>query len=98
MNLDRMSLPNFGVLVALAALCAALAAFTAGAAPSHASTGEPAPSGFAAKTKCNALILKGKKLVGVYERVYKYKFVKVKGKKSFKRKIVRVKQRLKVSC
>ena len=44
-----------------------------------------------AAAKCNALITKGKKLVVVYERVYKYKFVKNKRSKSFTRKIVKVK-------
>ena len=51
-----------------------------------------------AAAKCNALITKGKKLVVVYERVYKYKFVKNKRSKSFTRKIVKVKQKLKVPC
>jgi hypothetical protein len=51
-----------------------------------------------AAAKCNALITKGKKLVAVYEKVYKYKFVKQKGSKAFKRKIVKVRQKLKVAC
>ena len=33
----------------------------------------------AAAARCTAMIQKGKKLVAVYEKVYKYKFVKVKG-------------------
>jgi hypothetical protein len=52
-----------------------------------------------AAAKCTALIQKGSKLVAVYEKVYKYKFVKVKGsKKSYKRKIVHVRQKMKVPC
>jgi hypothetical protein len=51
-----------------------------------------------AAAKCNALITKGKKLVAVYEKVYKYKFVKQKGSKAFKRKIVKVRQKMKVAC
>jgi len=44
------------------------------------------------------MIQKGKKLVAVYERVYKYKFKKVKGSKSYKRAIVHVRQKMKVPC
>jgi hypothetical protein len=47
---------------------------------------------------CTAMIQKGKKLVAVREKVYKYKFVKIKGSKSFKRKIVHVRQKMKVPC
>jgi hypothetical protein len=44
------------------------------------------------------MIKKGKKYVPVYEKVYKYKFVKAKGKNKFQRKIVHVRQKLKVPC
>jgi hypothetical protein len=60
-----------------------------------------APSADAAKKKkamCTAMIQKGKKLVAVYEKVWKYKFVRVKRSKSFKRKIVHVRQKMKVPC
>ena len=98
--LDRMSLDPrrswrspLGWLVVAAVLLALLAGSTAGAAPMRA-----APGASAAKTaKCNALIQKGKKLVAVYERVWKFKFVKLKGS-NFKRKLVHVKQKLKVPC
>src|SRR4051794_63396 len=86
-GLDRMSfkarpawLLSFRTAVAIAALCALVAGTTASTAASGASSNAPQAS--AAKTAmCTAMIQKGKKLVAVYEKVYKYKFVKVKGSK-----------------
>jgi hypothetical protein len=104
MDLDRMSLSarpkwrfSFSALVCLAALCALIAALSTAAPASRAAEG--GPSGHvAAAAKCTAMIAKGKKLVAVYERVWKYKFVRVKGSKSFKRKMVNVRQKMKVPC
>lgn len=83
---------------ALVALFAALAS-TSAAAPSASSASAGQTGASASKVAmCNALIQKSKKLVPVFEKVYKYKFVKVKGSKTFKRKIVKVPQKLKVRC
>jgi hypothetical protein len=86
------------VAVLAAAVFAAAFAGTTTAAPrapgTYGSTGPTAT----ADASCVALIQKGKKLVAVYTRVYKYKFVKVKGSSKFQRKIVHVRQKLKVPC
>jgi hypothetical protein len=81
---------------AMAILCAAVAAASAAVPERPAASNAPVASADAAK--CTAMIQKGKKLVAVYEKVYKYKFVKVKGKNKFQRKIVHVKQKMKVPC
>ena len=85
----------------MAAICVALvaAAFagTTSAAPRTAASSPAMPTA-TDSAKCTALIQKGKKLVAVYQKVYKYKFVKVKGSSRFQRKIVSVKQKLKVPC
>jgi hypothetical protein len=81
-------------LVALAALLVAVGATSV----STASPGPGAPAATSAATKCVAMIQKGKRLVAVYERVYKYKFKKVKGSKRYKRAIVHVRQKMKVPC
>jgi hypothetical protein len=82
----------------LAALFAAALAGTTSAAPSHDARAAAGPTATADAAKCVALIQKGKKLVPVYTKVYKYKFVKVKGSSKFQRKIVHVKQKLRVPC
>ncbi|HEX4733527.1 MAG TPA: hypothetical protein VH247_03865 [Thermoleophilaceae bacterium] len=90
------------LLAAVAVLFALLAGATS-AAPSH-KTSAPAAAAPAdgpdagVSASCVAMIQKGKKLVAVYEKVYKYKFVKTKGSKNFKRKIVHVRQKLRVPC
>ena len=92
---------SFAAVALLATICAlvvALSAGAAGAATGRAPASGSAPAADAAAAKCTALIQKGKKLVAVYEKVYKYKFVKVKGSKSFKRKIVKVRQKMRVPC
>jgi hypothetical protein len=78
-------------LIALV-LIAALAALHA--TPSPAASGPVA----VAAANCNVQIQKSGKLVNVYKRVYKYKFKRVKGSKSFKRVIVRVKVPLRATC
>jgi hypothetical protein len=90
----------FVAALLIAVFAAALAGTTSAAAPaaSSAAGGHSSLTADAAAAKCVALIQKGKKLVAVYERVYKYKFVKVKGRNKFVRKIVHVKQKMKVSC
>jgi hypothetical protein len=106
MDFDTMSLDHrptwrfsFGALALLATLCALLAALTTGTPASRAADGGPTADATAgAVAKCTAMIQKDSKLVAVYERVYKYKFVRVKGSKSFKRKIVYVRQKMKVPC
>ena len=88
--------------VAAAALLAILVfvatTSAAGSTSASSSSADQVQAGAAKVAMCNALIQKGKKLVAVYEKVYKYKFVKVKGKKQYKRKIVKVRQRMKVPC
>jgi hypothetical protein len=79
-------------------LCAVVAGTTAAAPERPAGATASAPEAAAAAAKCTAMIQKGKKLVAVYERVYKYKFVKTKGTNKFQRKIVKVRQKLKVPC
>jgi hypothetical protein len=95
-------LSSFAAVALLATLCALLIGLTsgqAGAAPPRAAAGSASPTADASATaKCVAQIQKGKNLVAVWEKVYKYKFVKVKGSKSFKRKIVKVRQKMRVPC
>jgi hypothetical protein len=93
----RSSFAAVALLATICALVVALTAGAAGAAPERAAAGA-SPTADASAAKCVALIQKGKKLVSVYEKVYKYKFVKVKGKKSFQRKIVKVRQKMRVPC
>jgi hypothetical protein len=90
------------LVAAVAVLFALLAGVTSAAPiphqPSRVAADAAAVDAAAAAAKCNALIQKGKKLVAVYEKVYKYKFVKSKGKNKFQRKIVHVRQKMKVAC
>jgi hypothetical protein len=88
----------FVAALLIAVLAAALAGTTSAAPSPRGAQASAAPIATADAAKCVAQIQKGKKLVAVYTKVYKYKFVKVKGSKSFKRKIVHVKQKLKVPC
>jgi hypothetical protein len=85
------------IALAVALLCAAVAGTTAAAPRGHGASAASSPDAVASSS-CVAMIQKGKKLVAVYERVYKYKFAKVKGKNKFVRKIVHVKQKMKVPC
>jgi hypothetical protein len=89
----------FAAALVVAVLAAALAGATS-AAPTSAGSSATNGSGpiATADAKCVALIQKGKKLVAVRVKVYKYKFVKVKGSSRFQRKIVHVTQKLKVPC
>jgi hypothetical protein len=90
---------SFRTITIFAVACALVAGSTAGAVPSGPAGGSATADASKAKVAmCTALIQKGKKLVAIKVRVYKYKFVKVKGTKSFQRKIVHVKQNLKVPC
>ena len=88
------------VALAIALLSSAAAGFTTAAAAARSASTDAASAIRAAEAsaKCTAMIQRGKKLVAVYERVYKYKFVKVKGKNKFQRKIVHVRQKMKVPC
>jgi hypothetical protein len=90
---------SFAGLLVAAVLAAALAGgASAGPAHSSVSSASNGPTAIA-DANCVAMIQKGKKLVAVYEKVYKYKFVKVKGKKNkYQRKIVHVRQKMKVPC
>ncbi|HET9025627.1 MAG TPA: hypothetical protein VFN64_13710 [Burkholderiaceae bacterium] len=102
-NLSGTASHALRLVAAVAVLLALVAAATSSAAPAHktssaASASAVAPDAAAAAAKCTALIQKGKKLVAVYEKVYKYKFKKVKGKNKFQRKIVHVRQKMKVAC
>ncbi|MFL5341963.1 MAG: hypothetical protein ACJ8F7_17590, partial [Gemmataceae bacterium] len=84
---------------AVALVCAAVAGSTTAAAPPSSPASDAATPRALASANCTALIQKGKKLVPVYERVYKYKFVKVKHSSTrFKRTIVHVRQKMKVPC
>jgi hypothetical protein len=104
----RISMAPFGrkpnistrwrALCAFAVVAALLAALAGGSSAAPRSSGAPAPTASDSAARCTALIQKGKKLVAVYEKVYKYKFVRAKGSKTFQRKIVHVKQKLKVPC
>ena len=85
------------VVLAVAILSAAFAAATSAAPASHSAKASGGPTAVA-DSNCVAQIQKGKKLVPVYERVYKYKFVKVKGRNKFQRRIVFVRQKMKVPC
>jgi hypothetical protein len=100
-NSPRTPLRAPKLVAAVAVLFALLAAATSAAPPhqtSAASAGAADVQAAAAAAKCTALIQKGKKLVAVYEKVYKYKFVKSKGANKFQRKIVHVRQKMKVAC
>jgi len=92
----------FAAALLIAVLSAALAGATSAAptpqAPDSASaSSEPVATDSA---KCVALVRNKKgKYVALYEKVYKYKFVKVKKSTTkFKRKIVKVRQKVKVPC
>jgi hypothetical protein len=85
------------IALAVALLFAVVAGTTAAAPRGHGASAASSPDAIASSS-CVAMIQKGKKLVAVYERVYKYKFAKVKGKNKFVRKIVHVKQKMKVPC
>src|SRR3954469_583966 len=82
----------------LAAVC--LIAFLA-ALPSAGAKVDPtaSSSASAAAAKCVAQIRKGNKLVPVYQKIYVYKYVKVKGAGSkYKRVVKGVRRKVKVSC
>lgn len=87
----------FSAALAGTTTAAASPAPTADAFAAAAALGGP-PVASDSASGCVALIQKGKKLVAVYERVYKYKFVKAKGRNKFQRKIVHVKQKMRVPC
>ena len=91
------------VLVAAAAaiaICVLVASTSAAAPAARGPSGGQLSAGASKVAMCNALIQKGKKLVPIYERVYKFQFVKVKHSKPkrYVRKIVRVRQKMKVPC
>jgi hypothetical protein len=102
MDFARMSLTNRPMwrfhFLGVAVLAALLVAFSVATSPSAARPAEGAAPMAGAAAKCNAQIQKGSKLVPVYERVYKYKFVKNKRSKGYSRKIVKVRQKVKVNC
>jgi len=87
---------HFFFAAVLVMLAVAVAATSVSATPRPVRA--DAPGATASAAKCVAMIQKGKKLVAVYERVYKYKFKKVKGSKRYKRAIVHVRQKMKVPC
>ena len=82
----------------IAILCTLVASSTAAVPHGATAASASAPQADASAAMCTALIQKGKKLVAVYERVYKYKFKKVKGTKRYVRAIVHVRQKMKVRC
>lgn len=83
-------------LLTLAWLVAMLAALPTGAGA--AGTASPTATS-AAKGQCVAKILKKGKYVTLFQRTYKYKFVRVrKGSKKFKRVIRRVRVAVRVAC
>ena len=93
---------GFTVALLAAVLSAALCGVSSAAPADHgAGRVNAASSGPTAvdSVNCVALIRNKKgKYVAVYEKVYKYKFVKVKGKNKFQRKIVNVRQKMRVPC
>jgi hypothetical protein len=81
----------------LAATC--LVAFLAALPSASASVPTDSPSASAAAAKCVAQIRKGNKLVAVYEKLFVYKYVKVKGAPGkYQRVVKRVRRKMKVSC
>jgi hypothetical protein len=98
-NPSRSSWRALVAVALVASVCALVVASTSAApAPTSPLAGSASAQADASAAKCTALIQKGKKLVAVYEKVYKYKFVKGKGANKFTRKIVYVKQKMKVPC
>jgi hypothetical protein len=87
-------------LVLTTAIAFGLVAGSVSAAPAHLkrTPAQQQTTANAAATSCVAKILKGGKLVDLYERYYKYKFKKLKGSKKYKRVIVRARRKLKTSC
>jgi hypothetical protein len=82
-------------LLAAALLVAFLAALPSAAV--SAPTDSPAAS--AAAAKCVAQIRKGNKLVDVYQRLYVYKYIRIKGRPGkYQRVVKRVRRKVKVSC
>src|SRR3954469_7119474 len=85
-------------LAAISAVAFALVAASVAAAPAALKTSGAAPSASAAADTCPAQILKGDKLVNVYERYYKYAYKKIKGTKKYRKVVVSAKRKLQVSC
>src|SRR6476660_1802076 len=80
----------------LAATC--LVAFLAALPNAAAGSPSESPKASAAAAKCVAQIRKGNRLVPVYQKLYVYKYVKVKGTKKYKRVVKQVRRKVKVSC
>jgi hypothetical protein len=101
---DRMSSDRHGwrVLFQLAIVTAVAFALVAGSVSAAPARFKTAPSqdqtATVAATTCVAKILKGGKLVDLYENYYKYKYKKLKGSKKYKRVIVKARRKLKTSC
>jgi hypothetical protein len=86
-------------LAAIAAAAFTLVAVSVSVAPaSVTSSRTDTTTAAAAATKCTAKIQKGKKLVDVYERYYKYAFKKIKGTKKYRKVIVRARRKMQVQC
>jgi hypothetical protein len=82
-------------LLAVTALVAFLAALPSAAVSSPIDS----PAASAAAAKCVAQIRKGNKLVPVYQKLYVYKYVKIKGRPGkYRRLVKRVRRKVKVSC
>jgi hypothetical protein len=80
-------------LLIVAALIFALAAIPSAAAITSPTTAQTAAA------KCIAQIRKGNKYVSVYQRLFVYKYVRVKGSRTKYRRVVKqVRRKLKVSC
>jgi hypothetical protein len=85
-------------LAVITAVAFALVAASVSAAPSSLKASSSTPTASAAADKCTAQILKGKKLVDVYENYYKYAYKKIKGSKKYRKAIVKARRKLQVSC
>jgi hypothetical protein len=103
-NSDTMSTdrPGWRILLRLASITAiafAIVAASVTVAPTTFTASASTPTASAAATaKCVAQIQKGDKLVDVTERYYKYAFKKIKGSKKYRKVIVRLRRKMKVSC
>jgi len=106
--LTPSKLTLFAATIALLALCAspALASSRSASSPALASAASSSPAAAAptrvpdaaASATCVAQILRNGKLVALTTLTYRYKFVRIKGSKNFKKIIVRVKVSVRVSC
>jgi hypothetical protein len=98
MSSDRQGWRILLRLASITAVAFALVAGSVSAAPSSLKASSSTPDASIAATTCVAQILKGGKLVDVYERYYKYAYKKIKGTKKYRKAIVRARRKLRTTC